>query len=269
LIIFNPSRNFPEGFFIEVMLSKEKIKLINSLKLSKYRREHKLFLAEGNINVLDFLKSNIRVEELFATDEWVKKHPESLQNVKVSTVSFKEFEKITALKTPSEVLALLAIPEHPVFNLNSLNDLVLMLDEIKDPGNLGTIIRTADWFGIRQVICSPETVDAYNPKVVQASMGSLARVEVHYDELSSILSYKPADINVYGAVLDGKPLNEIEKTNKGIILIGSEAHGISEKLFPFISHKITIPSYGSSSEKAESLNASIANAIICYALRKS
>lgn len=252
------------------MLSKAKIKLINSLKLSKYRREHKLFLAEGSINVLDFLQSEIEVVELFATPDWVEKHAVKLRNIEVSTVSQKEFEKVTALKTPSEVLALLAIPEYPDFNSKSISDLVLMLDDIKDPGNLGTIIRTADWFGIKQIICSPETVDAYNPKVVQASMGSLARVEVHYENLAKILKTKPAGVAVYGAVLDGKPLNDIKNAKKGIILIGSEAHGVSEEIIPFIDEKLTIPSFqGTSPHKAESLNASIATAIICYAFRNS
>ncbi|HEY9113277.1 MAG TPA: RNA methyltransferase [Bacteroidales bacterium] len=252
------------------MLSKAKIKLINSLKLNKYRREHKLFLAEGSINVLDFLQSEIQVVELFATADWSVKHAEKLENIEVSIVSQKEFGKITALKTPSEVLALLAIPEYPEFSLRKVNDLVLMLDDIKDPGNLGTIIRTADWFGIRQIICSLETVDAYNPKVVQASMGSLARVEVHYAGLSNVLKTKPEDLPVFGALLDGKPLNEMKETKKGIILIGSEAHGISEKLIPFIDEKLTIPAFqGTSSAKAESLNASIATAIICYAFRNA
>lgn len=252
------------------MLSKAKIKLINSLKLSKYRREHKLFLAEGSINVLDFLQSEIQIVELFATANWLEKHTDKLRNIEFSTVSQKEFEKITALKTPSEVLALLAVPEYPEFDPKTICDLVLMLDDIKDPGNLGTIIRTADWFGIKQIICSPETVDAYNPKVVQASMGSLARVEVQYTELSKILKTKPDDVPVFGAVLDGKPLSEIQETKKGIILIGSEAHGISEKLIPFIDQKLTIPAFqGTSAAKAESLNASIATAIICYAFRNA
>lgn len=249
------------------MLSKAKIKLINSLKLNKYRREHKLFLAEGSTNVLDFLESKVQVAELFATKGWMVKHAGKLDNLIVSEVTQKEFEKITALKTPSEVLALLAIPEYSAFSTSNINDLVLMLDDIKDPGNLGTIIRTADWFGIKQIICSPETVDAYNPKVVQASMGSLARVEVYYSELEIILQSKPAEVPVLGAVLDGKSLVEVQKTNKAIILIGSEAHGISEKLLPFIDQKMTIPSFEPSPEKAESLNASIATAIICYALR--
>jgi TrmH family RNA methyltransferase len=250
------------------MLSKAKIKLINSLKLRKYRWEHKLFLAEGSINVVDFLQSGIKVEELFGTAGWLEKHAGILGNIDVTSVNPKEIEKITALKTPSEVLALLAIPQYPEIDLKKTNDLVLMLDDIKDPGNLGTIIRTADWFGIRQIICSPETVDAFNPKVVQASMGSLARVEIHYVELSKILTTKPADIPVFGAVLDGKALNEIKDTKKGIILVGSEAHGISEKLLPLIDEKLTIPYFqGNSTEKAESLNASIATAIICYAFR--
>ena len=251
------------------MLSKAKIKLINSLKLSKYRREHNLFLAEGSINVLDFLQGGNRVEEVFATAEWAENNRRFLKDQNVTIVSRGEFEKITALKTPSEVLALLAIPEYPLIDLYSINDLVLMLDDIKDPGNLGTIIRTADWFGIRHIICSNQTVDAYNPKVVQASMGSLARVEVYYDDLINLLKLKPHTFPVLGAVLDGKPLVELKAMKKGILLIGSEAHGISEKLLPFVDHKITIPSFATSLRSAESLNASIATAIICYALRNS
>jgi len=137
-----------------------------------------------------------------------------------------------------------------------------MLDDIRDPGNLGTIIRTADWFGIQTIICSEETVDAFNPKVVQASMGSLARVELHYERLDRIIKSKPSNIPVFGTVMNGKSIREIEKANKAIVLIGSEAHGISNRLLKLIDEKITIPT--SSGGGAESLNASIATAIICY-----
>lgn len=251
------------------MLSKAKIKLVNSLKLPKYRREHKLFLAEGSINILDFLQSGIRIEEVFAAPEWAEKHHRILRNINVSVVSPADFGKITALKTSSEVLALLAIPEFTEIELAKADNILLMLDSISDPGNLGTIIRTADWFGIKQIICSRETVDAYNPKVVQASMGSLARVEVHYTDLAGILKSKPNDLPLLGAVLNGKSLGEIKEVKKGIILIGNEAHGISENLLPFVDYKITIPSFNASAKKAESLNASIATAIICYAVRNS
>jgi TrmH family RNA methyltransferase len=250
------------------MISKAKIKLINSLKLSKYRKENKIFLAEGSTNVLDFLQSNIQVIEVFATTNWLEKHASILNKRTVTETNQKEFEKITALKTPSEVLALFAIPEYPQIDQASINDLVLMLDDIKDPGNLGTIIRTAEWFGIKRIICSPETVDAYNPKVVQASMGSLARVEVYYTDLLNFLSSVSSDIPIFGALLHGKPLTEIKKPEKGIILIGNEAHGISENLLPLITEKVTIPAYQVASDcRAESLNASIATAIICYAFR--
>lgn len=254
-----------EGFLLKTMFSKAKIKLINSLKMSKYRNEHRLFIAEGSTNVLDLLQSPIRIAELFATQNWLDKHADRLKGINCSVVNQKDFEKITALKTASEVLALFAIPEYSLLDLTKINGLVLMLDDIKDPGNLGTIIRTADWFGIHQVICSAETVDTFNPKVVQASMGSLARVEIHYHDLYKILQSKPENLPLYGAVLDGKPLMEFTKCDKGIVLIGSEAHGITNNLLQFIDHKITIPTFAGS--KAESLNASIATAIICYSFR--
>ena len=137
-----------------------------------------------------------------------------------------------------------------------------MLDDIRDPGNLGTIIRTADWFGIQTIICSEETVDAYNPKVVQASMGSLARVELHYERLDRIIKSKPSNIPVFGTVMNGKSIRKIERPEKAIVLIGSEAHGISGKLLKLVDEKITIPA--ATEGGAESLNASIATAIVCY-----
>ncbi|MCF6169817.1 MAG: RNA methyltransferase [Bacteroidales bacterium] len=244
------------------MLSKAKIKHIQSLRLGKFRRLHNQFIAEGSTNVLDFLKSNLKTLEVFATAEWKQRFTKEVRGILVTEASTKELERISALKTAAEVLAVVEMPAAQEIVWSQLAGISLMLDDIKDPGNLGTIIRTADWFGISQLICSEETVDAYNPKVVQASMGSLARVEVHYKELEEILKEKPATLPVYGAVLNGISIREVEKPEKAIVLIGSEAHGISGKLLKYIDEKITIPA--SSGGGAESLNASIATAIICY-----
>ena len=237
--------------------------------MGKFREQLGLFMAEGSTNVLDFLKSNIEVEALYATKEWIGENNRHLNKVDITEVSAKELKKISKLKNPSEVLAVFKTPDNVVPNLHEVKETILMLDDMRDPGNLGTIIRTADWFGIRHIICSPDTVDAYNPKVVQASMGSLSRVQIHYQNLEKVIKSKPDYLKVFGAVLDGDNIADVAKPNHGIILIGSEAHGISKKLFPLIDKKITIPNTPSpDGSKVESLNASIATAIICYEFRK-
>lgn len=250
------------------MPSKPQMKLIRSLHLKKYRNEYNLFVAEGSTNVLDLLKSPFNLQWLFARETWAEKFEGRLHNIDVQTVSGKEMEKMSHLKNASEVLAVFKLPELPEFNPGSIDDYVLALDDIKDPGNMGTIIRTADWFGIDTIICTRETVDAYNPKVIQASMGSLARVKVHYLDLESVLSEMPTDIDVYGAFLHGDPVSTIEKRGRGVLLIGSEAHGISKDYLSLITHKITIPSFAKGNSGAESLNAAIATSILCYEFRR-
>lgn len=251
------------------MLSKSKIKTIASLKLGKYRKQLGLFMAEGSTNVLDFIAGGLKVEELFATEGWLEKNGKSLKGAICLAVTENDLKKITNLKTPSEVVGIFQIPDNSLPDLNNYDDLAIMLDDIRDPGNLGTIIRTADWFGIRQVICSEKTVDVYNPKVVQASMGSLGRVRVNYCNLEEVIRSKPDFIKVFGAVLNGTNIDEIPKPHRGIIMIGNESRGISKELLKLIDEKITIPNIplpdGSS---AESLNASIAAAIIFYEFRR-
>jgi len=250
------------------MPSKPQMKLISSLHLKKYRNEYNLFVAEGSTNVLDLLKSPFNLQWLFARESWVEKFEGRLHDIDVQTVSGKEMEKMSHLKNASEVLAVFKLPELPEFNPGDIDDYVLALDDIKDPGNMGTIIRTADWFGIDTIICTRETVDAYNPKVIQASMGSLARVKVHYLDLELVLSEMPTDIDVYGAFLHGDPVSTVEKSGRGVLLIGSEAHGISKDYLSLITHKITIPSFAKGNRGAESLNAAIATSILCYEFRR-
>ena len=250
------------------MPSKPQIKLIRSLHLKKFRNEYNLFVAEGSTNVLDLLNSPFNLQWLFARELWIEKFEDKLHDYDVQTVSGKEMEMMSHLKSASEVLAVFKLPELPAFDPNGIEDYILALDNIKDPGNLGTIIRTADWFGIDTIICTQETVDVYNPKVIQASMGSLARVRVHYLDLESVLSEVPTDIDVYGAYLYDDPVSSIEKKGKGIILIGSEAHGISKDYLSLITHKVTIPSFAKGKSGAESLNAAIATSILCYEFKR-
>ena len=232
--------------------------------MGKFRKQHKMFFAEGSINVLDFIKSGLQPVDLFATEIWLEKNSKLLTFENVEKVSEKEFARITALKNPSEVLAVFNLPENKIPLPSKINGLVLMLDDIKDPGNLGTIIRTADWFGIKDIICSQQTVDAFNPKVVQATMGSLSRLNVSYFNLYEWLEGVEAATNIYGAVLNGESIKEISKPKNDVLIIGSEAHGISAEVLKFVSKPITIPHAEISG--AESLNASIATAILLYAL---
>ena len=251
------------------MISKAKIKLVSSLKLSKFRKEHQLFVAEGTTNVLDFIAGGMNCQDVFATEQWLEENHARLRKASASAISQKEMKQISNFKNPSDVLGVFKIPETKFPNLETFEDLILVLDDIRDPGNLGTIIRTADWFNIPEIICSENSVDVFNPKVVQASMGSLCRVNVSYQDLKALFQSKPDSLQVYGAVLDGAAITEINKPLKGFILIGNETRGISKGLLSFIDTPITIPNIplpqGSS---AESLNASIATAIICYEFRR-
>lgn len=251
------------------MLSIAKTKLINSLKMGKFRKEHGLFIAEGTTNVLDLINNGTVVSDLFATTTWIETNQSKIPDQEIVQVSDKEIKKLSLLKTPSAIVGVFEIPVHDKIEASKINDLVLMLDNIRDPGNLGTIIRTADWFGIKDIICSKESVDAFNPKVVQASMGSISRVKIHYRNLKNFLESKPEYLKVFGTVLNGDNLIEIPKPQHGIILIGNEAHGISNELLPLVNQKVTIPLIANDSNgSAESLNASIATAIICYEFRR-
>ncbi len=249
--------------YFRTMLSKAQIKYLRSLQQNKFRRKYGQFLAEGTVNVLDFISGPLKVAQLYATEKWHTDHREKFPGVKSEVVTLEEMKKISVLKNPSEVLAVVEKPDVILPDISLIDNYVLTLEDIKDPGNLGTIIRTADWFGIKDIVCSEETVDAFNPKVVQATMGSLARVRVHYTGLAGWLSGKPDDLKIFGAVLDGNDIRKAEKPGKGILLMGSEAHGISRALYPFINEPIRIPDVAGNG--AESLNVAVATALVCYA----
>ncbi len=253
------------------MLSRNQIKHLNSLQLNKYRNIHKEFIAEGNKLVLDILSGALEVKALYATPEWLEKNEKVLKKISVTEVPEKELKKISGLTTANEVIAVISIPERDLNIENISSQLTIMLDTIRDPGNLGTIIRTADWFGINNIICSENSVDAYNPKVVQASMGSFTRVQVYYDNLKEVLAKLSPETKVFGTFMDGEDISKKRLQDKGIIIIGNESKGISEDLLPFINEKISIPAFvrkGTSSGKAESLNAAVACAIVCYEFRR-
>lgn len=229
------------------MLSKTVIKTINALKVKKYRKKYSEFVAEGDKIIKELIQAGLEVVHIFAMDDTFK-HP-LLQNI-----TLNELQKITSLQNPSNSLAVFKLKEHEL--KITTDEWIVLLDDIQDPGNMGTIIRTCDWFGINKIICSQGCVDVWNPKVVQASMASVGRVQIWEKDLNTIIdSYK---LPVYGAVFDGKNYRNQAYTEKGFILIGNEGHGIDATLQQKITYPITIPKVG----EAESLNAAIATALI-------
>jgi len=229
-----------------------------------------MFIVEGPKLINELVNSSFRIEGIYALPEWISSNGIRFSNrTNIFEISEKELDRISALKAPNQVLAVVNMTEDFKPESEHLNDLVLMLDDIKDPGNMGTILRTADWFGIKQIICSNSCVDIYNFKVVQATMGSLFRVKVFYTDLKEYLEQLPKDQLIYGTLLEGKNIYKANLTKHGIIIIGNESRGISSELIPFVTNKLTIPSYSiKSMNKAESLNASIATAIVCAEFRR-
>lgn len=236
-------------------ITKNQLKHIRLLKQKKYRQEFGEFIVEGEKNVDELLKSAYSIKAIYATTDWNNTNC----NEAITTVTNKKLSQISNLSTPNKVLALVEIPKKEYSDSILNNDLTLILDSINDPGNLGTIIRTADWFGINNIICSTDSVDCYNPKVVQTTKGSLFNVNIYYQELSDILNNTTNKI--YGAALDGKEINkDFIPTKPAILLMGSESHGISNELESSITDKILIKKQGN----AESLNVAIATSILLY-----
>lgn len=223
-----------------------------------------MFLVEGYKSVTEFINSGYQVDTVYHTPTIVPKMLNLSRNINFQEISMKDIEKISTLKTPQDVIGLVKIPKWPQLNYNSLkNRFSLVLDNVQDPGNMGTIIRTADWFGIADIICSEDTVDVYNPKVVQATMGSLARVNVHYTSLAQVLPQ--INLPVFGAMLDGENIYNTGFGTEGLLVMGNEGNGISPDIERLISTKITIPRAG----EAESLNVAIATAILCSEIKRN
>ncbi|MDR2955928.1 MAG: RNA methyltransferase [Prevotella sp.] len=245
-------------------LSKNKLKYIRSLKEKKYRNEHKTFIAEGNKLVSDLLPYT-RCQLLVALPEFLEEIDISLAE-EVIEVNASQLAQVSLLQHPQQALAVFYQP-HNNPNSDFSNELILALDSIQDPGNLGTIIRLADWYGINHIFCSQDTVDLYNPKVVQATMGALARINVHYVDLPDFLR-QHKHIPVYGTFLDGVNMYEENLTTNGIIIVGNEGNGIRPDITKLIDRKLYIPNYPIGSHTSESLNVAIATAIICAEFRR-
>ncbi len=238
------------------MLSKNQVKYIQSLSQKKCRDEEALFIAEGNKIVAEFLEEKkCVIRHIYAVKDWIENNRNSTRH-EITEVTEEELKKISQLKTPNKVL-LLAEKVKWTGEPQIKNGISLLLDTIQDPGNMGTIIRLADWFGIHQIFCSPDCVDVYNPKVVQATMGSIARVRVEPADLKILLE-KNVEIQTYAAVLGGEDVSAYKKINQGIIIIGNESKGISDEILKLVKNRITIKGKG----KAESLNAAVATGII-------
>ena len=234
------------------MVSKNQIKLITSLQQKKYRKQHKLFFAEGVKVVQELIDANYELNDLFTTQNDFS----NVETSKIHAITQTELKKISALTTANTCLATFSIPEYKKLELKGI---VLALDSIRDPGNLGTIIRLCDWFGIETLLCSEETVDVYNPKVVQATMGSISRVSVVYCDLENEL--KNAKIPIFGTFMEGKSIYSKNLPKEGIIVMGNEANGISSTIEKIVSEKISIPRFGNL-QLTESLNVATATAII-------
>lgn len=247
------------------MISKNQLKLIHSLEQKKYRTQNSLFVAEGPKTVGDLMR-RMQPKMIFATQEWLDRN--SSDGIQTVCVSEGELRQISFQQHPQEVLALFPLPA-PSHATDAKNNIILALDGVQDPGNLGTIIRIADWFGIDTILCSQNTADAFSPKVVQATMGSIARVNIVYCDLVQTLTAIAADgVPVYGTLLDGSNIYSQKLTANGVIVMGNEGNGISEQVRTLVTHKLLIPSFTKSDDHAESLNVAIATAVTLSEFRR-
>ena len=246
-------------------LSKNKIRAVTALAKKKERDESGLFLAEGEKLVSDLLPG-FRCRTLVCTQAFMEQHPHVMAE-EVILAEKEEIAKASLLQSPPSALAVFEQARHTIDPENLTRHLSLALDTIQDPGNLGTIIRVADWFGIEDIICSSDTADVYNPKVVQATMGAIARVRVHYLDLEDFLR-KNGEAPIYGTFLDGKDIYKQDLTPNGIIVMGNEGNGISGKIAKLVSNRLFIPNYPLGRATSESLNVAMATGIVCSEFRR-
>ncbi|SHF63926.1 RNA methyltransferase, TrmH family [Mariniphaga anaerophila] len=246
------------------MIGKNKIKQIKSLTQKKFRLKEESFLVEGDKNIREVLKSHFRVKELFATAEFISENKSLLPKAeKVTETSAAEIKKASLLKQPQNCLAVCELPHQTTLPQN-LDGFCFFLDGVQDPGNLGTIIRTCDWFGVKYLFCSPDTADVFNPKVIQATMGSFTRVKVIYTPFDALaLLANEQQLPVFGTFLEGENIYSTPLPGNAIIILGNEGKGIREEVAKHVTFKLNIPSFGQGKEKAESLNVAVTSGIIC------
>ncbi|WP_209319845.1 TrmH family RNA methyltransferase [Ancylomarina longa] len=253
------------------MLSNKQIKLISSLQKKKYRDQHQLFIAEGDKLVMDLLHAKTEAAYLIYTKDW-RNLSNPLKKYKIEKrieVESNQLKKISNLKNPSPILGVFHIPKFKIQDDIIQNSLSLLIDDIQDPGNLGTIIRIADWFGIQNVFCSPNTVDLFNPKVIQATMGAISRIKISYTPLGDLIKkHQKENFPIYGTFLEGEIIYKSDLRNKGFIIMGNEGKGISPELQQLVSKKLFIPNYPANQATSESLNVSVACSIICSEFRR-
>ncbi|MDH6313575.1 TrmH family RNA methyltransferase [Parabacteroides sp. PFB2-10] len=249
------------------MISKNRVKQIKSLEKKKQRNESGLFLAEGNKLVADMLPA-FEAELILAKSSWLATQGD-LPARELLDADEEDIRKASLLKNPQDVIAVFRQPDWSIEAVDTAGQLVLALDGVQDPGNLGTIIRIADWFGLESIVCSPDTADVFNPKVVQATMGALARVKVVYTDLVEWLTQqKEKNIPLYGTLLDGENIYTKELTETGILIMGNEGNGISPEIEALVNEKLFIPSFPAGRDTSESLNVATATAIVCAEFRR-
>ncbi|GHU83519.1 RNA methyltransferase [Bacteroidia bacterium] len=249
------------------MLSKSKVKFIRSLEMKKFRILHNAFVAEGNKLVAD-MTGAFECEWMLAKTSWMATQGD-IPAAELLVDEDDEIHKASFLKTPQEVIAIFKLPTYNIEDADAATQLVIALDGIQDPGNLGTIVRLADWFGVEHIVCSLDTADVFSPKAVQATMGALARVQVHYTDLEAWLkSVSSRSIPLYGTILDGENIYTQPLSHSGVIVMGNEGNGIRPDIAPLISQPLYIPAYPPERATSESLNVAIATAIVCAEFRR-
>lgn len=252
------------------MIGKNKIKLIKSLEFKKYRTEHNLFLAEGNKLVAELIASDIQINMLYGTSEFLSEIITPFQkSTEIVETSRDEIRKASLLKNPQDAIALCRIPIHSISLANPATDWVLGLDNLQDPGNMGTIVRLADWFGISDIVCSHGSVDIYNPKAVQATMGSICRVRVHYTDLPEYArGCNEKGLFTGGTFMDGQNLFNTELPKNGLVIMDNEGHGIGSEVEQMINRRLSIPFRATGPSRPESLNVAAATALVCAEIRR-
>lgn len=251
------------------MLSKQVTKIVQNLEKKKFRDKYNLFKTEGEKLVSELLRSPLKIHSVLALPEWIEQNKNILENVNITEVDIREMKVISNFQSAPEVIALAEIPVYSYLEEEVSANLSLVLNGIQDPGNLGTILRVADWFGIRHIFCDKDCAQAYNPKCVQASMGAIFRVHTFYADLPVLLkTFRAKGHPVYGTFLDGENIYTSALTNQGFIIMGNEGKGISEEIGQLSSHKLTIPAFANREESTESLNVGVATGIILSEFRR-